>query len=211
MSKYQATLISRGEIISNLHYGPYSKDWWIPRPTDDGDDILYPICPGMKTITTINHRDFIATIVQNGFEPGYLYLSEALQSNICKSSSEAITSIYQQAFLTKTRLDGPLVMGFDDPEIHKNLSFDIYFHPFSFKVGNLYLTISGIGKSNNPDWNYDGRGYQCSFVYNFRKAHALFFQKFSNKDAIIKIYQNFQEINVFCDTNPNMVWEKLAY
>ncbi|CAG8801810.1 2568_t:CDS:2, partial [Cetraspora pellucida] len=43
---------------------------------------------------------------QNSFEPGYIYQSEALQNDICKSSSEVTTSVYQKAFFTKTRLDG---------------------------------------------------------------------------------------------------------
>ncbi|CAG8852909.1 43055_t:CDS:2, partial [Gigaspora margarita] len=36
----------------------------------------------------------------------YSVCLEALRNDICKSSSEAITSIYKQAFVTKTRLDG---------------------------------------------------------------------------------------------------------
>ncbi|CAG8694238.1 11259_t:CDS:1, partial [Dentiscutata heterogama] len=164
----------------------------------------------MKTITTVNQRDFIITVVQNNFEPGYICQSEALRSNICQSSSEAVTSIYQQAFSTKTRLDGLLVMGYDDSEICKMLLSDIYFHPYAFKIGNLNLTIFGIGKSNNPDWNYAGKGYRSSFVHNFRKTRTIFFQEFNNKEAIVKIYQNFQEIQIFRDTNPNSVWNKIG-
>ncbi|CAG8749055.1 14682_t:CDS:1, partial [Dentiscutata heterogama] len=93
-------------------------------PTNN-NAVLYPICLGIKTITTINQRNFIITVVQDGFEPRYLYQSEALQSNICKSSSAAATSIYQQAFFMKTKLDSLLVMGFDDLEIYKSLLYDI--------------------------------------------------------------------------------------
>ncbi|CAG8595608.1 6465_t:CDS:2 [Racocetra fulgida] len=182
MPKYEVTLISLSKIIQELHFGPYAKDWWIPRLANDND----------------------------GFEPGYLCQSEALQSNICKHSSEAVTSAYQQAFFTKTRLDGLLVMGFDNPEICKTLLTDIHFHPYTFKIGNVSLTIFRIGKSNNPNWNYAGKGYQSSFVHNFRKTRALFVQEFSNKEAIIKIYQNSQETYVFCDTDPNAVWNKIA-
>ncbi|CAG8791468.1 10783_t:CDS:2, partial [Gigaspora rosea] len=97
MPKYKVTLISQGEIIRDLHFGPYAKEWWVSRPTNNDVEhmILYP----------------------DGFEPRYLCQSGSLQSNTCKSSSEAVTYIYQQAFFTKVRLDGLLVMGFDDPEI----------------------------------------------------------------------------------------------
>ncbi|CAG8734193.1 14178_t:CDS:1, partial [Dentiscutata heterogama] len=98
----------------------------------------------MKTITTVNQRDFIITVVQNNFEPRYICQSEALQSNICQSSSEVFTSIYQQAFSTKTRLDGLLVIGYNDSEICKILLSDIYFHPYTFKIGNLNIIIFEI-------------------------------------------------------------------
>ncbi|CAG8784766.1 5940_t:CDS:1, partial [Racocetra fulgida] len=133
----------------------------------------------------------------------------ALQSSICRSSSEAVTSIYQQAFFTKTRLDGILVMGYDNSVICEILLSEIYFHPYTFTIGSLNLTIFGIGKSNNPDWNYAGKGYRSSFVHNFRKTRTIFFQEFSNKEAIVRIYQNFQEIQNFRDTNPNSVWNKI--
>ncbi|CAG8800165.1 30425_t:CDS:1, partial [Gigaspora margarita] len=123
----------------------------------------------MKTITIANQHDFIITVVQNRFEPGYICQSKALQSNACKSLLEAITSIYQQAFLTKTRLDGLSVMSYDNSEICKMLLSDICFQPYIFKIGNLNLTIFGIDKSNNLDWNYARKGYQSSFVHNFAK------------------------------------------
>ncbi|CAG8719844.1 5721_t:CDS:2 [Cetraspora pellucida] len=157
MSKYKVTIILQGELIQNLHFGPYAKDWWISCPThnDLTYTLLYPIHLGIKTITTVNQRDFIITVVQNNFEPG---------------SSEAITSIYQQTFSTKTRLDSLLVIGYDDSEICKMLFSDNYFHPYTFKIGNLNVIIFEIGKSNNSDWNYAGKGYQSSFVHNFRKT-----------------------------------------
>ncbi|CAG8493124.1 939_t:CDS:2, partial [Dentiscutata heterogama] len=103
---------------------------------------------------------------------------KALQSNIYQSSSEAITSIYQQAFSTKTRLDGLLVMGYDDSEICKILLSNIYFHLYTFKIGNLNMIIFEI--------------------------------EFNNNNVIVRIYQNFQEIQIFCDTNPNSVWSKIG-
>ncbi|RIB24660.1 hypothetical protein C2G38_2031699 [Gigaspora rosea] len=190
MSKYKVTLILWGEIVQSLHFVLYSKDWWISCPTNDDltYTLHYPVRLGMKTITTINKRDFIVTVVQDNFEPRYICQSKALQSNICKSSSEAITSIYKQAFVTKTRLNGLSVIEYDDSEIRKTLLSDISFRPYSFRIGDLNLIVSGIGKSNNADWNYARKGYQSSFVHNFRKTRALFFQEFDNREAIIRIY-----------------------
>src|SRR5436190_15927218 len=124
--EYSVTLISAGELVDILHYGPYAREWWLARPTSDNmaNTPFSPIRLGMKTLTTINNRDFIITVVQgnteditdpdyNEFQPGYICQSEGLRSDVCKSSSKAITSIYQEAFSTKTKHAGPLVMGFD--------------------------------------------------------------------------------------------------
>ncbi|CAG8648584.1 18517_t:CDS:2 [Gigaspora margarita] len=148
--------------------------------------LFYSVHLGIKTITTINKHDFIIIVVQDNFEPRYICQSEALQSDICKSLSEAITSIYKQAFVTKTRLDGLSVIECDDLEIYKILLSDIYFCPYSFKIGDLNLVVSEIGKSNNADWNY------------------------ARKEAIIRIYQHSQEIHVFHDTNSNTIWNKIS-
>ncbi|CAG8712763.1 13343_t:CDS:2, partial [Racocetra fulgida] len=166
---------------------------------------------GIVSDTIHGSRNFTNDAMYLLHVPGYICQSEALRSNICKSSSEAITSTYQQAFFSKTRFDGLLVMGFDNSEICKALLTDIYFHPYTFKIGNIInLNVFGIGKSNNPNWKYAGKGYQSSFVYNFRKTRALFFQEFSNKEAIVKIYQNSQEIYVFRNTDPNTVWNQIG-
>ncbi|RIB04677.1 hypothetical protein C2G38_2283434 [Gigaspora rosea] len=190
MPKYEVIFISQGEIIQDLHFGPYAKEWWVSYPTNNDIEhtILYPVRLGMKNIITINQYDFIIIVVQNGFEPGYLYQSGSLQSNTCKSSSEAVIYIYQQAFFTKMRLDGLLVMGFDNPKICKTLLTDVNFRPYKFKIVNIILTIFKIGKSNNSNWNYAEKEYQSSFVYNFHRTRSLFVQEFSNKEANIRIY-----------------------
>ncbi|RIB04744.1 hypothetical protein C2G38_2221483 [Gigaspora rosea] len=212
MSKYKVSLVFRGEIINNLHYGPYASAWWISRPNDNDTTFLplYPLCLGMKTITTINDRDFMITVIQNDLEPGFLCQSEDLQSNVCKSSLEAITSIYQLAFSTKTKFNGLLVMGFNNSEICNLLLSDIYFQPFSFKISNLNLVLFEIGILNNPNWNYASKGYKSSFIYNFQKIWSLFLQEFTNNEAVVKVYQNSQEKYVFRDANPNIVWNKIG-
>ncbi|RIB05182.1 hypothetical protein C2G38_2220385 [Gigaspora rosea] len=116
MPKYKVSLVFRGEIIKNLHYGPYARAWWVARPTNNYTVYipLYPLCLGMKTITTINGQDFMITVIQDNLEPRFLCQLEDLRSKICKSSSEAITSVYQLAFSTKTKLDVILEIGISD-------------------------------------------------------------------------------------------------
>jgi hypothetical protein len=221
--EYSVSLISAGKLIESLHYGPYAREWWLARPTNDNTANIpfYPIRLGMKTLTTINKRDFIITVVQgntedttdpnyNEFQPGYICRSEGLCSNVCNSSSQAITSVYQKVFSNKTKHAGPLVMGFDIPHISETLLSDVHFHPFAFKIENLSIMVFSIGVSKNPDWNYAGEGYKSSFIHNYNHSRSLFFQEFDDEEAIVRVYKEFQEICVFRDTNPNLVWKKIG-
>ncbi|RIB16513.1 hypothetical protein C2G38_2038509 [Gigaspora rosea] len=63
---------------------------------------------------------------------------------------------------------------------------------------------------DNPDWNFAGKGYKSSIIYNFQKTLSLFLQELTNNEAVVKIYQNSQEAYVFRDANPNMVWDKIG-
>ncbi|RIA91555.1 hypothetical protein C1645_821868 [Glomus cerebriforme] len=146
----------------------------------------------------------------NEFQPGYICQSEGLRSNVCESSSKTITSVYQKAFSNKTKHIGPLVMGFDIPHISEALLSDVHFHLFAFKIENLNIMVFSIGVSNNSDWNYVGEGYKNSFIHDFNHSWSLFFQEFDNDEAIVKIYKEFQEIYVFRDANPNLVWKKIG-
>ncbi|CAG8636428.1 1242_t:CDS:1, partial [Scutellospora calospora] len=147
---------------------------------------LYPIRIGMKTLTTINNKDFIVTVVQenNNFKPGYICQSDGIYSDICESSTMAITSVYQRIFAVATKYAGPLVMGFDQHIISNQLLFDITFRPFSFKLDKINLLIFGIGKSKNSEWNYGGEEYKSLFIWNYQKSRSLFVQEFEDNKAI---------------------------
>ncbi|RIB16995.1 hypothetical protein C2G38_2038103 [Gigaspora rosea] len=101
-------------------------------------------------------------------------------------------------------------MGFDQHIISDQLLFDITFRPFSFKLDKLNLLIFGIGKSNNPEWNYGGKGYKSSFIWNYQNSRALFVQEFKNKKAIVRVYQATQEVAMFKNTSPNTVWQQIG-
>ena len=90
----------------------------------------------MKTLTKLNSCDFIITVLGPDIEisPGPRYLAnccfinnELVNGDICISSSVAITSLYKRLFGTKTKFSGPLVMGFDQEIIVKQLLENIQF------------------------------------------------------------------------------------
>jgi hypothetical protein len=101
-------------------------------------------------------------------------------------------------------------MGFDIPHISEALFFDVHFRPLVFKIENLSIMVFSIGVSKNPDWNYAGEGYKSSFIHDFNHSRLLFFQEFDDDEAIVRIYKEFQEIHVFCNANPNLVWKKIG-
>ncbi|RIB16888.1 hypothetical protein C2G38_2188818 [Gigaspora rosea] len=204
--KYIVILISSGNIVQELHFGSFSRNWWLSRPNDNSSCLLlYPIRIGMKTLTTINNKDFIIPVVQknNEFKPGYICQSDGIYSKICESSTMAITSVYQRIFFVATKFAGPLVMGFDQQIISYQLLFDISFCPFSFKIDKLNLLIFGISKSKNSKWNYSGEGFKSLFIWNYQKSRLLFVQELEDNKAIVRIYQATQEIAIFQNTSPN--------
>ncbi|RHZ88190.1 hypothetical protein Glove_26g202 [Diversispora epigaea] len=75
----------------------------------------------MTIVTTLNEQKFILYIVQdyskNLQQPGYYYQARALFSNIKKSCSIILTSLYQNIFQTKTKFSKPQELSFDNDSI----------------------------------------------------------------------------------------------
>ena len=79
--EYVIKLISPGQIVENLHFGPFSCNWWLIRSINKTPThtFLVPIRLGMKTITTLNKCDFIITVVEDTEHPnspGFLCYSQ---------------------------------------------------------------------------------------------------------------------------------------
>ncbi|RIB20250.1 hypothetical protein C2G38_2179769 [Gigaspora rosea] len=183
--KYVVTLILPGNIIQDLHFGAFSRNWWLSRPDDNSTCLsLYSIRVGMKTLTTINNKDFIITVVQNNeFKPSYICQSDGIYSKICENSTTAITSVYQRIFSVATKHAGPLIMGFDQHIISDQLLSDITFRPFSFKLDKLNLLI---------------------FVLeNLIILNGIIVKK-------VRVYQATQEVAMFKNTSPNTIWQQIG-
>src|SRR5437764_1190650 len=115
---------------------------------------------------------------------------------ICESGSEigkiettatqAISSLYQRIFNTKTKYSGTLVMGLENNDIVNQLLVDVEFQPFSIKVDSYNVVIFSIGTSSQKDWLGAGPGYMSSFVHIYKKKCCVFFQKFLEESCIIE-------------------------
>ena len=71
---YDVSLISVGVIDAELHFGPFSCNWWIT--CNNETEFLVPIRLHMKTMTFLKGYNFIITVVKGNKEhsecPGYL-------------------------------------------------------------------------------------------------------------------------------------------
>ncbi|CAG8622335.1 8620_t:CDS:2 [Funneliformis caledonium] len=74
---YSTTLLTAGKTVSEIHYGPFSYAWWIASERNINNQIklLVPINLGMKTLTKLNGRNFIITVLEPdiGTSPGPRY------------------------------------------------------------------------------------------------------------------------------------------
>ncbi|CAG8712835.1 6177_t:CDS:2 [Gigaspora margarita] len=100
---YEVSLISVGFIDSSLHYGPFSHNWWTAC-----NESLIPICLHMRTMTLLNGYNFFLTVVKGNNEHseqlGYLCNCNSFYTTEPSSSStNAISTVYQQIFHNKTR------------------------------------------------------------------------------------------------------------
>ncbi|RHZ78939.1 hypothetical protein Glove_153g64 [Diversispora epigaea] len=210
-------LISSGELDSELHYGPFSRNWWFTSSIkkDNNLEMMYPIRIGMKTQVELNGKNFIMRILKGNNisknQPGYTSQCNSDSSEIEDNPTNAITSIYRQVFKTKTKISGSIVMGFDKESIIAELLDDIEFHPYIISIENkLSVMVFGSGISKNEGWMGAGEGYIASFFYIFRKERCLFVQKFIKNNSIIEIWNGDVKILDFKSDSPENVWRKVG-
>ncbi|KAG9287023.1 hypothetical protein G9A89_022987 [Geosiphon pyriformis] len=104
-------LLTEGIISPNLHYGPYARDWWVPRWLENDNTIPYRLY--MCVSSVLNQRQFIITVVQNEenlLQPGFVCTSGSETSKIFPTSSQAINNVYHNIFGKKTAYSGPAAL-----------------------------------------------------------------------------------------------------
>ncbi|RIB27106.1 hypothetical protein C2G38_2137968 [Gigaspora rosea] len=214
--EYNVKLAAMGILEPELHYGIYARHWWTSRPSEKNQNtekFLIPIRPGQKSIVILNQRQFTIRIVKlldnNIYIPGYCAESLELSSEISISSTAAITSLYQQLFNKNTKFSGPLLLGWDDNEIIKELSSDVCFFPFSISYNKLNIFIHGIGVSNKLELKNAGDGYHATILHFYKKKRSYFHQFIQNNTCKIQIIcENRIEVE-YTDNTPQTVWEKV--
>ncbi len=216
--EYQVSLFSLGFIDENLHYGPFSRDWWETRCIKNTTNPpgLYPIRINMKTLVILQNTHFFITVIQGHTvflqQPGYICEAGDLKSAVFNNPSAAVTTLYQQLFKNGTKFSGPLIMGHDKIEIGEQLLKDVNFRPFCCFNGKFWLFVYGIGISSDEQLYYAGPGFKSSFYYSIgaKKMRTLFVQEIDKKNSIVKMYQDFELKYTYIGNDPNDVWRKVG-
>ncbi|EXX69092.1 hypothetical protein RirG_099080 [Rhizophagus irregularis DAOM 197198w] len=181
--EYVVTLISPGLIVDALHYGPSCYSWWISRPSEKCENLifLHPIRLNMKTLVTLKGQDFIIEVVKifsnYGQIPGYICKCDGIQGELCESLTAAVNSVYKKIFHTNAKYSGPAVMGFDIPVISEVLLKDLPFRAFIFSLGKLNIWMRFCPELED--------------------------------DCQVTIYSGNEICNIYVDNNPELVWKKI--
>ncbi|RGB23714.1 hypothetical protein C1646_774114 [Rhizophagus diaphanus] len=198
----------------NLHYGPFSQDWWKTRCTNNTTNSpgLYSIRINIKTLVILQNTHFFITVIQGhtGFlqQSEYICEAEDLKSAIFNNPSGIVTTLYQQLFKSGTRFSGPLIMGHDKIEIGEQLLKDVNFCPFCCFIGKFWLFVYGVGISSNEQSYYASPGFKSSFFYSIgvKKERTLFVQEINKKNATRKvgILQEYRDVDIFGISHPQI-------
>ncbi|CAG8666216.1 4495_t:CDS:2 [Cetraspora pellucida] len=206
-------LIATGTIESELHYGPYLRDWWV-FSKENHNHIPYPIPIrlGLKIMIHLNKIPFIIHVVRyihSPLQPGYICEDGGQSSDIVTSSSQAITSVYQAVFGTKTKIAGLSYLDLEQTQTFQKLLEGVIFCPFIIEIENLSIFVGSLGKITHSNHNIVGHNYTSSFFYKYKAKQSVFFQSIKDDNLFsIVIYQNSQIVAEYKNNSPNTVWQQ---
>ncbi|CAH1768471.1 3928_t:CDS:1, partial [Entrophospora sp. SA101] len=107
------TLISHGLIIPELHFGPFSRNWWLEITTEIEE--FFPIRVGMSIVTELNGRNFTVRVFKGSQgQPRYVCESGEYVSREEDFISSALNPLYQEIFKNKTKFSGVHEFGLDN-------------------------------------------------------------------------------------------------
>ncbi|KAG9291374.1 hypothetical protein G9A89_003478 [Geosiphon pyriformis] len=137
--QYTVNLLDKGLIISETHYGLFTRNWWIQKQfKNEVFTIPYRLymCVGFK----LNKQQFIMTIVKQTScqKPGFICTNSSESSNIENSPSTAINTLYQSIFGVKTEYSGLSILA---DQVKKNPYTNVRLENYSpAAVANLCNT-----------------------------------------------------------------------
>jgi hypothetical protein len=202
-------IIAIGNLVSELHYGPFLRDWWYFSESDSENSNMYPIPLrlGFQVALKLNQKYFTVKIVrniQNPNKPGFICEGEGVDSEVLSSSSSAINTAYKQVFgQSKTRYPGATLLGFHDSHVIQQILDGVGFRPFTICLhNNIRILIASISSKNN------GEGFASCFMYKYKQKQSVIWQKIVKGLFSISIFQNGKMIKQFQGESASLVWKQ---
>ncbi|EXX68763.1 hypothetical protein RirG_102260 [Rhizophagus irregularis DAOM 197198w] len=134
-------LVAIGNLVPELHYGPFSRDWWYYSDSQIQDSNTYaiPIRLSFQVALKLNQKHFIIRIVhnlENPNTPGF----------ICEGEG----------------INRATMLGFHDSYMIQQMLNDVDFRPFTICLYNITIFIASIPDNNNYE------GFAASFTYKYK-------------------------------------------
>jgi len=203
--QYSVTLIEEGVICSELHYGIFARDWWVPRPVENEDNsacsFSIPYRLHMRVTCILKQQQFLISVVQNEtnpLQPGFICTSGDIMSEVCLQPSTAVNTVYNNIFQTKTEHSGPAVLGFNNEIIVKKLLHEVEFQPLFLKIGQYLVMVSNIGDSNR-------NSFISSLMITKKGKRNLVLQQVTNDKFVLDFYQETKLILHYEDESSDNV------
>ncbi|CAB5363364.1 unnamed protein product [Rhizophagus irregularis] len=175
-------IITIGNLISELHYGPFLRDWWYFSESESENSNIYHI----------------------PLRLGFICEGEGVDSGVLSSSSNAINTAYKKVFgQSKTKYPGATLLGFHDSHVIQQILDGVGFRPFTICLHNsIRIFIASILDKNN------GEGFASCFMYKYKQKQSVIWQKIVKGLCSISIFQNGKIIKQFQDTSASLVWKQ---
>ena len=179
---HTVTLLTKGSILEDLHYGIYARNWWEPCKFNQ---VIKPVPYRlhMSVNCCLNNKNFAITVLNDKqtHSPGFHCLCDGKDSGIQQSATAAINNTYNQIFDNKTKYSGLAVMGFDDEMIINELIVDISFIPIFIRLDKILIVVSKIGISFQEGFCGAGPGYLSTLVAKYQDKQSLFVQSIEDE------------------------------
>jgi hypothetical protein len=149
----------------------------------------------------LNRQPFIIRIVRHvhsPLQPGYICEGKGQSSGVVESASNAITSVYQSVFGTKTKYAGLFYLGLEQTGTVQKLLEGITCRPFIIETENISIFVGCLGKIRS-NTKVIGHNYSASLFYKYKGKQSVFFQYVNQNLLSITIYQNSQIIAEYKD------------
>src|SRR6266498_463598 len=210
--QYAVTLLTKGIISEDLHYGIYARNWWEPCKFDQTSITSVPYRLFMTVNCCLNGKNFAITVLndEQTQNPCFYCICDGKDSGTQPSATAAINNTYRQIFSNKTKYSGLVVMGFDNETIAHELVANISFVPIFIHLdNNILVMVSQISVLFHEGCYGASPGYLSTLITKYTGKQSLFVQSISD-ECNLEIYHEGIKLYHNKDITHNKIWETIG-